>query len=86
MERELQLCAQVARRRLDEGLRKYETTVFQQKDRENFEAFKANAATYQQLQQRILPLVADRKALQAAEAMRAELERAFEKARAAQGK
>ncbi|BAL27276.1 methyl-accepting chemotaxis protein (plasmid) [Azoarcus sp. KH32C] len=69
--------------RLNEAIRKYETTIFQQKDRENFEAFKASAATYLQLQQRIVPLVADRKGLQAADATRAELDRAFEKARGA---
>jgi methyl-accepting chemotaxis protein WspA len=71
------------RANLENHIRNYETTIFQEKDRENFEAFKKQRAVYEPIQQEILKLSAANKNKEARALLNGSLEPEFEKARAA---
>jgi methyl-accepting chemotaxis protein WspA len=68
---------------LESDIHNYETTIFQEKDRENFEAFKKLRDGYGAVQQEILKLSAANKNKEARALLSGSLEPEFNKARAA---
>ncbi len=72
----------VNRANLESYIRNYEKTIFQEKDRGNFEAFKKLRAAYEPIQQEILKLSAANKNKEARALLNGSLEPEFEKAKA----
>jgi methyl-accepting chemotaxis protein WspA len=80
--REVESQLDVNQANLESYIRNYEKTIFQTKDRENFEAFKKLRAAYEPIQQEILKLSAVNKNKEARALLNGSLEPEFEKAKA----
>jgi methyl-accepting chemotaxis protein WspA len=75
---------QANRARLEDLSKRYESTIFTAKDRENYETFKSHAASgYQRAQQDVLKLSAENKNQEARALVNSQLNPQFEKVRAA---